>query len=68
MLRGTLPIPIDFKELQTIGQVLNLDKNEIYNIWEDRLKQVLEANGMNLSNNAALVNSMLECAQKFIDV
>ena len=68
MLRGILPIPIDFKELQTIGQILDLDKNEIYNIWEERLKQVLEANGMNLNNNAALINSMLECATKFIDV
>lgn len=68
MLRGVLPIPIDFKELLTIGQILDLDKNEIYNIWEGRFKQVLEANGMNLSNNAALVNSMLECARKFIDI
>lgn len=68
ILRGALPIPIDFKELLTIGQILNLDNNEIYNIWEDRFKQVLEVNGMNLSNNAALINSMLECAQKYIDV
>ncbi len=68
ILRGALPIPIDFKELLTMGQILDLEKNEIYNIWEDRLKQVLETNGMNLSNNAALVNSMLECARKFIDI
>ncbi len=68
ILRGTIPIPIDFKELTMIGKVLKLDNNEVFNIWEDRLKQVLEINGMNLSNNAALINSMLECARKYIDV
>lgn len=68
ILRGAYPIPIDFKELQMIGQILDLDKNDIYNIWEDRVKQVLETNGMNLNNNAALVNSMFECARKYIDI
>lgn len=68
MLRGAYPIPIDFKELSMIGQILNLDKNDIYNIWEDRVKQVLETNGMNLNNNATLVNAMFECAKKHIDI
>lgn len=68
ILRGAYPIPIDFKELQMIGQILDLDKNDIYNIWEERVKQVLETNGMNLNNNAALVNSMFECARKYIDI
>ena len=30
MLRGALPIPIDFKELNMIAQVLDLDKEDIY--------------------------------------
>lgn len=68
ILRGAYPLPIDFKELQMIGQILDLDKNDIYNIWEDRIKQVLETNGMNLNNNAALVNSMFECARKYIEI
>lgn len=68
ILRGAMPLPIDFKELQMIGQVLKLNKNEVYNIWEDRLKQVLEINGMNINNNAALINSMLECARKYIEI
>lgn len=66
MLRGTLPIPIDFKELSMIGQVLDLGKEDMYNIWEKRLKQVLELNGMNVYSNAALVNSMFDCAKKYI--
>jgi transcriptional regulator with XRE-family HTH domain len=68
MLRGAYPVPIDFKELSMIGQILDLDKNDIYNIWEERIKQVLETNGMNLNANVALINSMFECAQKYIDV
>ena len=68
MLRGAYPLPIDFKELKMIGETLDLDKNDIYNLWEERLKQVLEANGMNLSSNAALINSMFECARKYVDV
>lgn len=68
MLRGAYPIPIDFKELSMIGQIIELDKNDIYNIWEERVKQVLETNGMNLNNNAALINSMFECARKHIDI
>ena len=66
MLRGTLPIPIDFKELTMIAQVLDLSKDDIYSMWEKRIKQVLESNGMNIYSNAALVNSMFDCAKKFI--
>ncbi len=66
ILRGTLPVPIDYKDLSMIGQVLDLTTDEIYNMWERRLKQVLEINGMNIYSNAALVNSMFECAKKFI--
>lgn len=67
MLRGALPVPIDFKELEMIGQVLELDKEDIYAMWEKRMKQVLELNGMNIYSNSALVNRMLECAKKFIN-
>ena len=66
ILRGALPIPIDFKELTMITQALDIDKEETYQIWEKRLKQVLEANGMNIYSNAALVNSMLDCAKKMV--
>lgn len=67
MLRGAYPLPIDFKELVMIGKTLDLDSNDIYNIWENRMKQVLEINGMNLTNNAALINSMFECARKYLE-
>lgn len=68
MLRGALPIPIDFKELNMIAQVLELDKNDIYLMWEKRVKQVLENAGMNIYSNAALINSMFDCAKKYINL
>lgn len=68
MLRGTLPIPIDFKELTMIAQVLDLSKEDIYSMWEKRMKQVLESNGMNIYSNAALVNSMFDCAKKYVNL
>ena len=68
MLRGTLPVPIDFKELTMIAQVLDLNKDDVYSMWEKRVKQVLESNGMNIYSNAALINAMFDCAKKYINL
>lgn len=68
ILRGASPLPVDFKELTMIAQVLDLKKDELYPLWENRLRQVLESNGMNINANSALVNSMFECAKKYINV
>ena len=68
MLRGTLPVPIDFKELTMIAQVLDLSKEDIYNMWEKRMKEVLESNGMNIYSNATLINTMFDCAKKYINL
>lgn len=68
ILRGNLPIPIDYKELSMIAQVLDIDKDDIYGMWEKRMKQVLETSGMNIYANAALVNAMFDCAKKYIDL
>lgn len=68
ILRGASPLPIDFKELNMIAQVLDLKKDEVYLLWETRLKQVLESSGMNINANAALINTMFDCAKKFINL
>lgn len=68
ILRGNLPLPIDYKELTMIAQVLELNKDDVYNMWERRMKQVLETNGMNIYSNAALVNAMFDCAKKYINL
>jgi len=65
ILRGALPIPIDYNELKSIANVIGMKNDEIFNIWETRFKQVLELNGMNIYSNSGLVNSMIDCAKKY---
>ena len=67
ILRGALPMPLDYKELSAIGKVVGLDKDKIYSIWEGRLRQVLETNGMNIYSNSGLINAMLDCAKKHVE-
>ena len=68
ILRGALPAPIDYKELELMGQILEINKDELYNMWEKRVRQVLETNGMNVYSNAAMVNAMFDCARKIINL
>lgn len=67
ILRGALPVPIDYKEMKLIGTTLNMPDEEIYNLWETRLKQVLESAGMNIYSNSGLINSMFDCAKKYLN-
>ena len=66
ILRGALPVPIDFKELKLIGKTLNMPEEEIFNMWEVRIKQVLDSAGMNIYSNSALVTTMLNCARNYL--
>ncbi|MCQ2738928.1 MAG: hypothetical protein MJ237_01730 [bacterium] len=66
ILRGAMPVPIDYKELNLIGKTLNMPQHEIYKMWETRIKQVLESSGMNIYSNSGLINAMFDCAQKYI--
>ena len=56
ILRGALPLPLDCNELNMIGEVLGLSKEEQFDIWQDRFKSVLDINGMNIYSNSELVN------------
>ena len=66
ILRGALPLPIDYKELELIGKTLSMPKDELYKMWETRMKQVLESAGMNIYSNNGLVESMFDCAKKYL--
>ena len=66
ILRGALPIPIDYKELKMIGKTLNIPDEEVYNMWELRIRQVLESGGMNIYANSGLVTTMLDCARNYL--
>ena len=66
ILRGALPVPIDYKELKMIGKTLNMPDEEVYNMWEQRIRQVLESGGMNIYANSGLVTTMLDCARNYL--
>ena len=66
VLRGALPVPVDFKELFLIGKTLNLPLEDIYAMWEKRMRQVLQCAGMNIYANSSLLDTMFACAKKEI--
>ncbi len=66
ILRGALPVPIDYKELKLIGKTLNMPEEEVYTMWENRVRQVLESAGMNIYSNSGLMTSMFDCARKYL--
>ena len=66
IMRGALPIPIDWNELKMIGSILDISNSELYPYWEDRMKEVLKNAGMNLRENTELVNSIFECSENYI--
>lgn len=66
ILRGALPVPIDYKELKLIGKTLNIPDEEVNSMWENRVRQVLESAGMNIYSNSGLITSMFDCARKYL--
>ena len=66
ILRGALPLPVDYNELYLIGKTLNMPEEEIYSLWENRTRQVLETAGMNIYKNSDLLDSMFSCAKKHL--
>ena len=66
ILRGALPLPIDYKELSLIGKTLNMSSDETYMLWENRMRQVLESAGMNIYSNSDLLENMFDCAKKYL--
>ena len=67
ILRGARPIPLDWKELSLMAQVLDITKEEIYPFWEERVRQLFQSAGMNLQTNQGLVDAMFDCARKYVD-
>lgn len=66
ILRGSRPIPLDWKELTLIAQVLDVSKEEIYPFWESRLRQLMQNSGMNIQSNTELINTMFTCAREYV--
>ena len=67
ILRGAKPIPLDWEEVSTIAKVLDISKEDIYEHWEARLKDVLKTAGFNLETNQGLLKSIFSCTRDYIN-
>lgn len=66
ILRGARPLPLDWEEVSVIAQILDIDKEEMYQYWEMRLKQLLKISGFNFDSNSELANTMFNCARDYV--
>ena len=66
ILRGARPIPLDWSEICLIAQVLDIPKADMYDFWENRLRQLLKVSGFNFETNKGLSNAMFECARNYV--
>ena len=64
ILRGALPIPINWSELKLIADNLDITDEELFPHWENRMKEILKTAGMNIRENQLLVDKMFECAKE----
>lgn len=66
ILRGAKPLPLDWKEVSAIAQILDVSKEEMYEFWEMRFKQLLKISGFNIENNQEFAKTIFSCARDFI--
>ncbi len=68
MWRGALPLPLDWNQLNAIGDVLSVSKEDLYPYWETRLQQMLIAAGIDPLANAGLIQSMFKGIKTYLKV
>ncbi len=66
ILRGARPIPLDWEEVSVIAKVLDVSKEEIYDYWEARLRQLLQTSGFNFESNQGIAAAMFDCAREYV--
>ena len=66
ILRGARPIPLDWEEVSVIASILDVSKEEMYDFWEERMRQLLKTSGFNFDSNQGLANAMFACARNYV--
>ena len=66
ILRGARPIPLDWEKVSIIAKVLDIKKEEMYDYWEMRFRQLLQNSGFNIENNQDLAQAMFDCARDYV--
>ena len=66
ILRGAQPMPLDWSEVCLIAQVLDIPKAEMYDFWENRLRNLLKISGFNFDANQGLAAAIFDCARNHV--
>ena len=66
ILRGAMPLPLDWNELKMIGNVLQISNNDLFHYWKIQMEHVLSSAGMNIRENQELTDTMLNCAEDYL--
>ena len=65
ILRGAKAIPIDFEELKQISKILNMTREEFFEMWKTRMRKYLSEGGFNLEKNKELLEGMFKSAKDY---
>lgn len=68
MWRGALPLPLDWNQLNLIGEVLSIPREELYPYWETRLQQHLISGGIDPLANAGLIQAMFKGIKSHLNI
>lgn len=68
ILRGAKPLPVDFSELKNIASALKLSNEELFDLWEGRMRAYLIEGGFDFQKNKKLIDTMFEAARKYLKV
>lgn len=66
VLRGAVPLPIDYSETKKMCMFLNIKNSDIFKIWKERMLEYLNHGGFNSKNNEELTDAMFDCAHKYL--
>ena len=66
--RGAEPLPLDWKYLSTIAEILEISSKEIYPYWQARMQQYLTMGGIDYISNNRLLDAMFEGARKYLKI
>ena len=66
IMRGAKPIPISYFDLKKLCTFLNINKEDVFKIWESRMSEFLNAGGFNTKNNEELTKAMFDCAKNYL--
>jgi hypothetical protein len=68
MWRGAMPMPLDWAQLSSICQVLELRKDEIYPFWQARMQQYFTSGGIDPLSNIGILNAMFQGVKNYLKI